>query len=131
MLDFPSPFQPGPDLAVRLSWAAPTTAFVQDWQHRLQTAEVSGVQAGEHIVEAALMVLGTIEQLDSCTAQVLTDLYRLSGQLPALGDRLLVGPLELRVEERQFSVNRPGGIEQVQVRYCLCVEKYRYASTTS
>lgn len=76
------------------------------------------------------MVLGTIEQLNSCTAQVLANLYRLSRQLPALGDRLLVGPLELRVEGRQFLVSHPGGVEQVQARYSLCVERYRYASTT-
>jgi len=75
------------------------------------------------------MVLSTIEHLDDYTDQVLTDLYRLSGQLPAPGDRLIVGPLVLRVEERQFSVSYSGGVEQGEVHYSLCVEKYRYAST--
>lgn len=72
------------------------------------------------------MVLSTIEHLDDYTAQVLTDLYRLSGQLPALGDRLLVGVLVLRVEERQFAVNRQADTEQVAVTYCIDIVRYRY-----
>jgi hypothetical protein len=123
MLDSRSLFRLGPYLAVYLNWAAHTNAFVKELQRRLQTAEVAGTQAKEHMVEAASMVLGTIEQFDNCTAHVLTDLYRFSGQLPALGDRLLVGLLVLRVDERQFLANYPSGVEQVQVRYSLCVER--------
>lgn len=130
MLDSPSFFQLGLGLVVHLSWAAHTTAFVQDWQRCLQATEVAGVQYEEHMVEAASMVMGTAEQLDSRTAQFLTDLYQLSGQLPALSDRLLVGPLELRVGERQFLTSHLGGVEQAQVHYSLCVERYRYASIT-
>jgi hypothetical protein len=112
-------FYLAPDLAIHLNWSAHTASFTQEWRHRLQVAEVSGAQAEEHVIEATSMVLSTVEQLDERTAQVLTDLYRLSGQLPAPTDKILVGPLELRVEGRQFEVGRSGGIEQVAVTYCL------------
>lgn len=78
------------------------------------------------MVEAASMVLSTIEQLDDYTAQALTDLYRLSGQLPAPTDKFLIGPLELRVEERQFAVSRQGGSEQVEITYYFDIMRYRY-----
>jgi hypothetical protein len=78
------------------------------------------------MVEAASMVLATVEYLDEYATQVLTDLYRLSGQLPAPTDKFLVGPLELRVEERQFAVSRQEGGEQVAVTYCLDIIRYRY-----
>jgi hypothetical protein len=114
------------DLAIHLNWSAHTAIFTQEWQRRLQTTEVSGAQVEEHVVEAASIVLSTIEHLDDYTAHVLTDLYRLIGQLPAPTDKFLVGPLELRVEERQFAVSRQGGSEQVVVTYCLKIERYRY-----
>ncbi len=77
------------------------------------------------------MVLSTIEQLDDRTAQVLTDLYRLSGQVPAPMDKFLVGPLELRVEERQFAVSHQGSNEQVVITYCLDIVRYRYEAMRS
>ncbi|MGI4759823.1 MAG: hypothetical protein ACRYF0_03890 [Janthinobacterium lividum] len=119
-------FYLAPDLAIHLIWSAHIASFTQEWRHRLQVAEVSCTQAEEHMIEAASMVLSTVEQLDERTAQVLTDLYRLSGQLPAPTDKLLVGPLELRVEERQFATSRQGGSEQVAVTYYLKIERYRY-----
>lgn len=119
-------FYLAPDLAIHLNWSAHTAAFTQEWRHRLQVAEVSGTQAEEHVIEAASMVLATVEHLDDLTTQVLTDLYHLSGQLPAPKDKLLIGPLELRVEKRQFVVSHQEGIEQVAITYCIDIVRYRY-----
>ena len=77
-------------------------------------------------MEAASMVLSTVEQLDERTTQVLTDLYRLSGQLLAPTDKILFGPLELRVEGRRFEVGNSGGIEQAAVAYCLNIVRCCY-----
>ena len=68
MLDSQSSFQPSTDLVVVLTWAAHTTTFVQDWQRRLQAAETPGTHAEQHVLEAASMVLGTVEQLDTYAA---------------------------------------------------------------
>ena len=126
MLDSKTRYQLAPNLELFLHWAAGTPAFAKEWQLCFQAAEQAATQVEEHIAEAVSVVLGTIEQLDDRTAQVLTDLYRLSGQLPAPIDKFLVGPLELRVEERQFAVGRRGGAEQVTVTYHLKIERYRY-----
>jgi hypothetical protein len=126
MLDSKTPYQLAPNLELFLHWAAGTPSFAKEWQLRFQAAEQAAKQVEEHIADAASVVLGTIERLDDRTAQVLTDLYCLSGQLPALMDKFLVGPLELRVEERQFAVGRRGGAEQVAVTYHLKIERYRY-----
>jgi len=126
MLDYKTRYQLALNLELLLHWAAGTPAFVKEWQLRFQAAEQAATQVEEHIAEAASVVLGTIEQLDDRTAQVLTDLYRLSGQLPAPMDKFLVGPLELRVEERQFAVGRRGGAEQVAITYHLNIVQYRY-----
>jgi hypothetical protein len=126
MLNKATTFKLAPDLTIYLNWSASTAAFVQEWQHRLQLAEAQGGQVEEHLAEAASMVLSTVEQLHNYSAQVLADLYRVSGQLPALGDKLLIGPLELRIEERQFEVSHSGGIEQVAITYCFSIERYRY-----
>lgn len=72
------------------------------------------------------MVLNTVEHLDDYTTQVLNDLYRLSGQLPAPTDKLIVGPLELRVDERQFAMNYQGDTEQVDITYYFDTVRYRY-----
>jgi len=119
-------FYLAPDLAIHLKWSAGVATFAQEWQRRLQAAEVSGAQTGEHLVEAASLVLSTVEHLDEYTARALADIHRFSGQLPAPMDKLLVGPLELRVEERQFAVGRQGGSEQVTVNYCFDIVRYRY-----
>lgn len=121
-------FQLTLDTTISLHWSARTATFAQEWQHRLQTTEVSGVQAEEHVIEAASMVLSAVEQLDDHTAQVLTALYRLNGQLPAPTDKLLVGLLELRVDERQFEVSSQGDNEQVVITYRLDIVRYRYGS---
>ena len=126
MLDYKTRYQLALNLELLLHWAAGTPAFVKEWQLRFQAAEQAATQVLEHIAEAASVVLGTIEQLDDRTVQVLTDLYRLSGQLPAPMDNFLVGPLELRVEGRQFAVGRRGGAEQMAVTYHLKIERYRY-----
>ena len=126
MLSQQAVFPLTPNLTLTLGWAARTPAFVQEWQNRLQAAEQVSDQIGEHVVEATSMVLSTVEHLDERTAQVLTDLYRLSGQLPAPTDKLLVGPLELRVEERQFVVSHQKGIKQVAITYCIDIVRYRY-----
>jgi hypothetical protein len=126
MLDQNITFQLAPDLTINLNWSARTAAFVQEWQHRFQIAQVPNTQVEEHLIEAASMVLSTIEQLEAFSAQVLADLYCVSGQLPALGDKLLIGPLELRIEERQFEVSHARGIEQVAITYCFGIERYRY-----
>lgn len=118
-----------PDLAINLKWSAGVATFTQERQHRIQVAEVSGAQAKEHMMESASMVLGAVEQLSERTAQILTDLYRFRGQLPVPTDKILVGPLELRVEGRQFEVGHSGGIEQVAVAYCLNIVRYRYETT--
>lgn len=117
---------PAPGLTVQLRWSAHTTVFVQQWQHRLRTAKVPPEQLGEHIAEAAMQVLHTVEHLNDYTAQVLASLYHAGRQLPAPGDRLLVEPLVLRVEERQLATSHPGGNEQVDVAYCFAIERYRY-----
>lgn len=119
-------FYLAPALAIHLNWSASTATFTQEWLHRLQVAEVSSVQAEEYVAEAASIVLSAVEHLDEYTAQVLTDLYNLSGLLPAPKDKLLVGPLELRVEERQFAVSSHGGSEHVAITYYLKIERYRY-----
>ena len=117
---------PVPGLTVQLRWSAQTAVFVQQWQHRLHTAEEPTEQLGEHIAEAAGQVLHAVEHLNDYTAKVLASLYRAGRQLPAPGDRLLVEPLVLRVEERQLATSHPGGNEQVDVAYCLTIERYRY-----
>lgn len=78
------------------------------------------------MVEAAPMVLNTIEHLDDYTTQVLNGLYRLSGQLPAPTDKLLVGPLELRVDERQFAMSYQGSNKQLDITYYFDIVRYRY-----
>lgn len=126
MLHQPSFFQPASAITVHLNWSTKTAAFVQEWQQRSHSLELPDAPSGDHLAEATSVVLGAVEQLDDHIAQALTDLYRVSGQLPTRGDKLLVGPLELRVEERQFEVTRLGGQEQVAVTYCLDIERYRY-----
>ena len=117
---------PVPGLTVQLRWSAQTAVFVQQWQHRLRTAKEPTEQLGEHLAEAAGQVIHTVEHLDDYTTQVLASLYRAGRQLPAPGDRLLVEPLVLRVEERQLATSHPGGNEQVDVTYCFTIERYRY-----
>jgi hypothetical protein len=117
---------PAPGLTVQLRWSAHTAVFIQQWQQRLRTAEVPIGQPEEHMAEAATQVLHKVEHLNDYTAQVLASLYQAGRQLPAPGDRLLVEPLVLRVEERQLAASHPGGNEQVDVTYCFTIERYRY-----
>jgi hypothetical protein len=111
---------------VHIHWSARAAVFVHEWQRRLQTATVSGPQAGDHVLEAASLVMSAVEQLDDHTAQVLRDIYRLSGQLPAVTERFFVGLLELRVEERHFVMSRQEGVEHLAITYYFDIVRYRY-----
>lgn len=113
---------------VHIHWSARAAVFVHEWQCRLQTATVSGLQAGDHALEAASLVMSAVEQLDDNTMRILRHIYELSGQLPATTEKLFVGPLELRVEERQFAVSHQEGVKQLAITYHFDIVRYRYES---
>lgn len=72
--------------------------------------------------------MSAVEQLDDNTMRILRHIYELSGQLPATTEKLFVGPLELRVEERQFAVSHQEGVKQLAITYHFDIVRYRYES---
>jgi hypothetical protein len=115
-----------PDLTVCVQWSPRVTDFVQEWQHRGRLAEEAPIKDLAYTALASSSVLGHIEQGAFYVPQALSTLFQVGGQLPALGDILLVEALELRVDERRITVSHSGPCRQVAIAYALGIERYRY-----
>ncbi len=113
---------PGFTLIVR--WSARITDFVDEWQQR--QARANPARPLEFWAEAADAALGGVEQGHHQALDVLADIYRTSGLLPAVGDLLVVEALEMKVDHRRFTRRRVGGVAHTEVLLYLGVERYIY-----
>jgi hypothetical protein len=115
-----------PNFFLIVRWSARIVDFVEEWQKRQIQAPMKSPLA--FTSEAADVVLGGVEQGQHQAQELLATTYRLSGLLPAPGDILLVGPLEMRVDQRHFTTRQLGEVAQAEVVIYLGVERYRYES---
>lgn len=120
-----------PDLTLSVRWSSRVADFVQEWELRGRLAEEAPLKDLAYTALAASSVLGSVEQAPFYVTQALTDLYQVSGQLPAPGDIVLVEALELRVDERRITVSQDGGSRSITIAYALGIERYRYDTCPS
>ena len=113
-----------PDFFLAVRWSARIIDFVEKWERRQSQAHLKG--PSEFWSEAADDALDGVRQGHHLTQELVATTYRLSGVLPAPGDILLVGPLEIRVDQRHFTTRQAGGVDQAEVIIYLGVERYRY-----
>jgi hypothetical protein len=111
-----------PDLAFTVQWSDRVADFTAIWEQRLADA----LPGPDHLLDAALTVQSGIEQRQHQTEDTLADVYRVSGQLPATGDEVLVGALVMRVDQRDFVTTYTAGIPRVTVAFRMGIERYRY-----
>lgn len=120
--------RPEKNITLRVIWSDRVSSFAQEWAQRL-TDSATGPDP-DHWGSAASSVLGTLEQ-QAYVAEFIAIQYRVTGQLPTIGDQLQVDSLDLRVDGRIFERPRPvvgpeGLEESVEVTYVLGVDQYRY-----
>jgi hypothetical protein len=113
-------------LTLSVQWSARVTDFAKEWQNRQALAYATPPSEFWH--EAASVALSGVELGPQRVLGVLADLYHGSHQLPAPGDFVLLDALELQVDQRHFVTRRVGGVLQVEIRYQVGIESYRYAS---
>jgi len=123
----PNPVPLAADLNLVVQWSARIADFIALWEQHLAQA----ASGKDHLLEAAITVLGDVEQRQDKTEAALTDVYRVSGLLPATGDEVLVGALVLRVDQRRFSTRSIAGVPLVTVVFQIGIERYQYETVKS
>jgi len=113
-----------PNLALTVRWSPRVVDFVAEWES-LQ-ARAHSTPPHEHWGHAASAALSGVEQGLWMAHEALAVIHRLTHQLPEHGDLLLLGPLEVRVDQRHFLPRQAGGVSHAEVVYYLGVEKYRF-----
>ena len=113
-----------PDLAIIVQWSDRVTDFVAKWEQHLDNS----TPGPDHLLYAAETVQSSIKQRQHRTEDTLADVYRVSGQLPATGDEVMIGALVMRVDQRDFVTTYIGGNPHVTIVFRMGIERYRYGA---
>jgi hypothetical protein len=121
-----TPVQLAPGLAVYIHWTTQVWDFIDSWQRKL--AEAQEYREPKDRVAVAEATINGVRQGRGNITRAMEDIYRLTGQLPASGELLIIGPLEVRVHKRVFETRRVRGVTHIDMEYYFNVEHYRCSS---
>jgi hypothetical protein len=124
MLHDDEPLLLAPNFSLIVRWSARVDDFVHDWERR--QFQYHPERPLEFWAEAAMSALSGVEQGRHQAQGIMADFYRLGGLLPAVGDLLVVEPLDLKVDQRNITRRQAGEATHVEVVVYLGVERYRY-----